>query len=69
MSATAYQLTRISATVPLELRDALEESARAYDRSVSAELRMCLRAYLGESVPVLRLTAAGAHEKVAGCRH
>jgi plasmid stability protein len=50
MSATACEVTYLSARVPLELRDALEESARQHDRSISAELRCALRAHLNESV-------------------
>jgi len=44
----------VSAFVPPTLREALEHSARAHDRSVSAELRCALRAYLGENGRPLR---------------
>jgi hypothetical protein len=40
---------KISAVVPVELRDHLERSARANDRSLSAELRRALTAYLSGS--------------------
>jgi hypothetical protein len=46
MNASASHL---SAFVPTELREALEESARAHDRSLSAELRCAIRSYVGES--------------------
>jgi plasmid stability protein len=36
----------VSAFVPQELREALEVSAREHDRSLSAELRVALRAYI-----------------------
>jgi hypothetical protein len=45
MNASASHL---SAFVPTELREALEESARAHDRSLSAELRCAIRSYVGE---------------------
>lgn len=45
MNASASHL---SAFVPTELREALEEYARAHDRSLSAELRCAIRSHVGE---------------------
>ena len=58
MDASASHL---SAFVPTELREALEESARAHDRSLSAEIRMALRAYISSPSGVASETSfAGA---------
>jgi ribbon-helix-helix CopG family protein len=39
-------MVKISAAIPSRLRDNLEEHARANDRSMSAEVRRALTAYL-----------------------
>ena len=43
------QAAYVSAFIPRSLRERLEESARANDRSISGEVRMALRQYFADS--------------------
>jgi hypothetical protein len=43
-----HGVTSISAVVPLEMRDELERRAQEADRSLSGEIRRCLRIALDE---------------------
>jgi predicted transcriptional regulator len=55
-------MTKISAVVPDELADALEERARAEDRSASAVIRRALAEHVLPGVPVEYRTAEAAVE-------
>ena len=46
--ASSDEQDHVSAFVPSQMKAALEESARAHDRSVSGELRQALELYLAE---------------------
>jgi hypothetical protein len=43
-----HGVTSISAVVPLEMRDELERRAQEADRSLSGEIRRCLRIALNK---------------------
>jgi hypothetical protein len=45
----------ISARIPADLAAGLEESAKREDRTLSAELRRAIRAYLSPSTPERRV--------------
>jgi len=49
MEANVTPLRRLAADVPAEHYEAMENRAKANDRSVAAELRVMVRAYLAES--------------------
>lgn len=46
--ASSDEQDHVSAFVPSQMKAALEESARAHDRSMSGELRQALKLYLAE---------------------
>jgi plasmid stability protein len=52
----------VSAAIPVDLRDELEQSARRHDRSLSGELREALRAYLQASHSSIAHGAGGRVE-------
>jgi len=52
--------SHLSVFVPLQLREALEHSAREHDRSLSAEIRVGLRQYIFPAGPLASHLLAGA---------
>lgn len=52
------EVTMISAQVPVHLAEALRERAEAHERTLSAEVRLALRAHLAEPDPDVPAAAA-----------